>query len=77
VECARAHLEIIGLQDDASLRAPVAVERKDQVLEAQAQTNGPICSVLMALALADGLQWGKCRSNEGTAGHIGGSACGG
>src|SRR5690606_30363538 len=34
VERARAHTHVVGLQDQAALRAPVIVEREDHVLEA-------------------------------------------
>src|SRR6185503_4439672 len=37
VESPGSHLHVIGLEDDAPLRAPVMMEREDQVLEAQAQ----------------------------------------
>ena len=35
VEGAGAHLHVVGLQDDAALLGPVALERQDQVLEGQ------------------------------------------
>ncbi len=37
VERPRPHLQVIGLQQHAALRAPIAVERQDQVLKAQGQ----------------------------------------
>ena len=41
VERPRPHFHVIGLQQNAALRAPIAVERKDQVLETQAQADVP------------------------------------
>src|SRR4029079_10928550 len=56
VEGPRPHLHVVGLKDDAALRAPVAVERQDQVLEAQAQDIAPPNT---RRALADASQRGK------------------
>ena len=53
----RAHLHVVGLEDHAALRAPIVVERQDQVLEAQAQATCPVHQIV-ELALADG----RCRS---------------
>ena len=59
VERPRPHLHVVGLQDDAALRAPIVVERQDQVLEAQAQADCPVQRSssglwLMALQRASG-----------------------
>src|SRR5437868_8597975 len=41
VERPRPHLHIVGLEDDAALRAPIVMERENQVLKAQAQAKTP------------------------------------
>ena len=40
VKGARPHLHVIGLQDDAALIAPIAMEGQDQVLETKAHVAG-------------------------------------
>ena len=37
MEGPRAHLHVIGLQEHAALRAPISMQREDQVLEAEGQ----------------------------------------
>ena len=44
MESPRPHLHVVRLEDDAALRAPIAMEREDQVLEAQAQFERPRAS---------------------------------
>src|SRR4051794_8995225 len=56
VESPRAHLHVVGLKDYAPVRAPIAMERQDQVLEAQALVGGPR---LHGLALAHARNAGK------------------
>src|SRR5215212_5811793 len=52
------HLHVIRLEDHAALIAPIAVEREDQVLEAQAQAKWPRLDFVQA-ALAAGPANGK------------------
>src|SRR4029079_10532831 len=56
VESPRPHLHVVRLEDDAALRAPITVERQNQVLETQAQDSAPPNT---RRALADGPASGK------------------
>src|SRR5687768_1739183 len=39
MECAGAHLQIVGLQDDAAVVRPITLQRQDQALERAARIH--------------------------------------
>ena len=61
VEGARAHLHVVGLEDDAALLAPIIVERQDQPLERErsAQIFAFAGATKGRFALAHGAGWVK------------------